>query len=74
MSLFNDFQAKNEVVKTWGEIKPNPEGHYHSELLAMIDGYDQERGTLFLRVAFMLFRHKSFWASRLFPEGLGFKD
>ncbi|KAH3766400.1 seryl-tRNA synthetase [Pelomyxa schiedti] len=38
-------EKDNLVYKTWGEPVPLEGGHYHSELLAMIDGYDQERGT-----------------------------
>jgi len=54
-------EANNLEVRKWGEAVKRTDGHFHSELLAMIDGYDQERGT---KVA----GHRAY-----FLKGWGFK-
>ena len=65
-------ESHNEVVKTWGEqFQPVEHPKHHHELLAMIDGYEAQRGAnvaghrgYFLKVGWRLCFHP------LLPAGI----
>jgi len=40
----HDNEDNNGIVRTWGKFETSPEKRHHHKLLAMIDGYDPERG------------------------------